>query len=43
MKRFKNILLLVKDVDNPQQTVIGQAASLTKQNDAQLTVITVIE
>lgn len=43
MKRFKNILLLVTDVENPQQMVIGHAVSLAKQNDAQLTVITVIK
>ena len=43
MKRFKNILLLLTDVDNPQQTVIEHAVSLAKQNDAQLTVTTVIK
>lgn len=43
MSKLKNILLLVADADNPNQTVIDHAVSLAKQNGAQLTITTVIK
>ncbi|MGB5612386.1 MAG: universal stress protein, partial [Sedimenticolaceae bacterium] len=42
MKRFKNILLTV-DFDSKQQTAVDRAVSLAKQNDACLTVFSVVK
>lgn len=42
MNRFKNILLAA-DFDAKQQTAIGRALSLAKQNEARLTVFSVVK
>jgi len=42
MKRFKNILLTL-DFDSKQQTAVDRAVSLAKQNDACLTVFSVVK
>ncbi len=42
MKRFKNILLAA-DFDAKQQTAVDRAGSLAKQNEARLTVFSVVK
>lgn len=43
MKRFKNILLLITDFDAKQQIAVERAVLLAQQNEAQLTVVSVIK